>query len=282
MNYKTIVVCADDYGLSPGIGKAIRALIQQGRLSATSCMAASRFWATEAEALLPLRSQADIGLHLTLTDHAPVGRMSDLAPEGRLPPLGRLLGLSFLGRLDRDEILAEFERQLDVFEDAMGGPPDHIDGHHHVHQLPVIREAMAHLYETRLRRHGTYVRYCDESLAAIRRSGVAIRRAALISLLGRSWARTGRKRGIPGNTGYRGVRGFDEPAFAALFPRYLAGLGDGTLIMCHPGLVDAELTAVEDVTVQREDEYRYLASDACGADLAAAGVRIGRFKPAGP
>lgn len=282
MNDKTLVVCADDYGLSPGVGAAIRALIGQGRLSATSCMTSSRFWPAEAEALRPLRASADIGLHLTLTDHAPVAPMPDLAPDGRLPPLGRLMGLAFLGRLDRDEILAEFERQLDAFEAAMGGPPDHVDGHHHVHQLPVVREALLRLYEKRLRPHGTYVRYCDEPLAAIMRIGVAPRRAALISLLGRSWARTGRRRGIPGNRGFRGVRGFDEPSFAALFPRYLAGAKDGALIMCHPGLADAALTAVERVAAQREDEFRYLASDACAAGLAAAGARVGRFRPDSP
>jgi predicted glycoside hydrolase/deacetylase ChbG (UPF0249 family) len=282
MSEKTVVVCADDYGLSPGVGAAIRALIELRRLSATSCMTGCRFWPAEAEALRPLRPQADIGLHLTLTDHAPIGPMPDLAPEGRLPPLGRLMGLAFLGRLDRGEILAEFERQLDAFEAAMGGPPDHVDGHHHVHQLPVVREALALLYEKRLRRHGTYVRYCDEPLGAIARSGVAVTRAAVISLLGRSWARTGRARAIPGNRGFRGVRGFDEASFAVLFRRYLAGAGDNSMIMCHPGFADADLAAVEHVTAQREDEYRYLASSACAEDLVAAGMRIARFRRDAP
>lgn len=282
MGERKVIVCADDYGISPGVGRAIRELIGLGRVSATGCMTGSRHWPAEAEPLRALRANADIGLHLTLTDHAPLGPMPDLAPEGRLPPLGRLMGLAFLGRLERREIAAELERQLDAFEAAMGGPPDFLDGHHHVHQLPVVREVVAEVYERRLRPHGAWVRYCDEPLAALPRIGVAPLRAAVISLIGRSWARRGRRRGIPGNRGFRGVRDFHEPAFAALFPRYLRDIGDGSLVMCHPGFADAELAAVEQVTAQRDDEYRYLASETYGADLAAAGVTVARFRPAAP
>lgn len=274
---RRLVICADDYGLSPGVGTAIRQLIERGRLSATSCMTTTPHWPAEAPALAPLRHRADVGLHLTLTDHAPLGSMPRLAPQGRLPPLGHLLRLSLLRQLDKTEIAAELERQIDAFEVATGSLPDFLDGHHHVHQLPIVRDAVAELYEQRLRAYGAYVRYCDEPLRRIGRIGVAPVRAAVISLLGRGWARLGRSRGIPGNRGFRGVRGFDEPRFGALFPRFLADLPDGALMMCHPGIVDAALTAVEHVTQAREDEYRYLSGDACGEALAAAGVTVTRF-----
>ena len=35
---KPIWLCADDYGISPGVNRAIRELIERGRLNATSVM----------------------------------------------------------------------------------------------------------------------------------------------------------------------------------------------------------------------------------------------------
>ena len=54
MTKTPFILCADDYGLAPGVGRAIRNLIERGRLSATSCMTAGRFWPEEARLLQPL------------------------------------------------------------------------------------------------------------------------------------------------------------------------------------------------------------------------------------
>ena len=49
--------------------------------------------------------------------------------------------------------------------------------------------------------------------------------------------------------------------FAKIFPRFLDGLPDGGLVMCHPGHVDAELEALDPLTHQREREFAYFSSD---------------------
>ena len=85
---RPIILCADDYAIAPGVSRAICALIQQGRLSATGCMTVSPFWREHARWLQLLAGRADIGLHLTLTDLRPLGMMARLAPDGRLPSLG--------------------------------------------------------------------------------------------------------------------------------------------------------------------------------------------------
>ena len=46
-----------------------------------------------------------------------------------------------------------------------------------------------------------------------------------------------------------------------MFPRFLAGLPDGGLVMCHPGHVDAELKRLDSLTDQREREFAYFNSD---------------------
>ncbi len=274
MRDKKIILCADDYGLAPGIGIGIRQLIDQGRVTATGCMTVSPFWPEEARKLGALSSRADIGLHFTLTDHQPLGPMPSLAPDGRLPPLGRLMARAFLGRLDPDEIAGELERQIDRFAAELGRPPDFIDGHHHVHQLPGVRGAVAAAFLRRV--SGGYVRYCAEPMTSLRRIGVATKRAAVISLIGAGWARRGRRSGIPGNRGFRGVRGFTEPSYAALLPRWLERAEDDLLIMCHPGQADDALRQVEHVVDQREEELRVLAGDAFGAALRAAGITLSR------
>lgn len=277
-----IVLSADDYGLAPGVGRAIRDLLAAGRLSATGCMTVSPLWPAEGEALKPFAATADLGLHLTLTDQRPLGSLPELAPQGRFPRLGRLIGLAHAGRLDRAEIAAEVERQIDRFEAVMGRPPDFIDGHHHVHQLPTVGEVVIEAFRRRLAPRGGYLRYCAEPLGAVLRCGVAPARAALIAALGRSFRRRAEALDIPGNTGFRGVRSFRETRpYAELFARFLRGAAPGTLIMCHPGLVDATLAAADPVTAAREEEYRTLAGDAFPAQLRAAGVRLVRLAGAG-
>jgi hypothetical protein len=79
VSQRQIWLCADDYGISPGVSQAIRELIAQERLNATSVMVvAPSFHRSEADALSRLLThgaQAAIGLHLTLS--APFRPLTD-------------------------------------------------------------------------------------------------------------------------------------------------------------------------------------------------------------
>ena len=91
--------------------------------------------------------------------------MPILAPDGRLPPLKALLRAAVLGRLDMPEITLEIQRQIDAFTRHFRQPPAYLDGHQHVHLLPVIRQAVM-LALGRLPA-GTWLRDCREPAAAI-------------------------------------------------------------------------------------------------------------------
>jgi len=71
-------LCADDYGIAPGVNAAIRDLVARRRLNATSVMVlAPSFSRAEAHALAALNAgeqRVAIGLHLTLT--APLGPLT--------------------------------------------------------------------------------------------------------------------------------------------------------------------------------------------------------------
>lgn len=286
-----LVLCADDYGLAPGVDAAIRDLIAAGRLTATSVMSLCPHWRPDAAALRELKDKADVGLHFTLTDQPPLGPMPLLAPAGRLPPLGRLMGWAYRGTLNgaaaRAEIRDELSRQLDAFTRAWGGPPDHIDGHQHVHQLPGIREAVV---DALTALPGTYVRLCGEPVAAVLRRGVAVPKTLLIGGLGGRLARMVRVRGIPANSRFAGVYDFaGSRPFAELMPRFLEGLEEGLdggadgepaarpLVMVHPGLPDAELRRVDSLVEPRLAEYDHLRGPEFAALLERRNIRLTRF-----
>ena len=115
---KTLILCADDYALSPGVSLGIRQLAEAGRISATGAMTCMPYWSSEAPALRALVDRVQVGLHFTLTDQRPLGPMPHLAADGRFPSVGRLLKRSLLGGMPSAEVAAELERQLDAFEAA--------------------------------------------------------------------------------------------------------------------------------------------------------------------
>lgn len=282
---RPIVVCADDYGLAPGVSDAIAGLIRSGRLSATSCMSLCADWRRAAE---PLRESislapADIGLHLTLTDHPALTRATGLGSSGRLPPLARLLPRALAHRLPAAAVADEVRAQFDAFEDAWGTPPDHVDGHQHVHLLPGIREALVAELLRRYPVGRVWVRDCVEPPVRCLWRGEAVGKALFIGALGFALRRQLRAAGIPANAGFSGLHDFSAvPPIGDKMRRFLAGVGPRPLVHVHPGRVDAALIACDTLTTPREAELAYLASDQFARDLAAAGLRPARFAAFAP
>ncbi len=267
-----LLLCADDYAMHPLIDQAVQQLALAGRLSATSCMTTAPGWRQAARALPALRPGLSVGLHFNLTE----GHGGVYAARG----LGALLRAAYLGRLPRRQLQAAWRAQLDAFEDALGTPPDFIDGHQHVHQLPGVRQAL--LAELQ-------ARYGNQAalpwLRSTRPAGALWRspKALVIALLGgysatRQWQRAG----LGMNAGFGGVYGFDAPQVADYrrhMQHWLAQMpASGGLLMCHPA--SAALPG-DALGAQRRVEHDYLASAAFAEDLAQAGTRLhqGPFRP---
>jgi predicted glycoside hydrolase/deacetylase ChbG (UPF0249 family) len=82
-------------------------------------------------------------------------------------------------------------------------------------------------------------------------------------------------RGIRTNPAFAGTYTFDRTAqIAALFPRFLAGLPDGGVVMCHPGEVDDELRRLDPLTDLRAREYAYFLGEDFAALLRSQGVSL--------
>jgi predicted glycoside hydrolase/deacetylase ChbG (UPF0249 family) len=270
----SLVLCADDFALSPGVSTAVIALFERARLSATSCMTASPLWPQHARWLKPFAETVDVGLHLTLTTLGPLSRPRRLAPDGRFPALGEVTRRAFLGQLDQEEVRTELEHQLDAFEQVWGGSPAFVDGHHHVHLLPGVRDLVLQLVDARA--PDAYVRQCWDPVGWIVRRGVAITRALVLATLSRPLK--SRLVGRRTNDSFRGVSNFaDHTAYPDQFRRYLLGPGRRPLIMCHPGRVDDLLPSLDPVSRQRELEFDYLMGPVFLNDVAEAGYRLSRM-----
>ncbi|HWB45483.1 MAG TPA: ChbG/HpnK family deacetylase [Hyphomicrobiaceae bacterium] len=257
-----IILCADDYALTEGVSRAIGELAAARRLSATSALVTTAHWPATVPRLRAHRRHLAIGLHLNLTLGAPLGTMRRLAPSGQFPPRSALMAWSLLGLLSRREIAEEINRQLDRFEQGFGHPPDHIDGHEHVHVLPGIRTALLDAVARRYASAKPLVRDPSDRFGAIAARGVAPAKAALVSLLASGFAAAARQRDIPVNDGFSGFSSFSTSVpYAQELAKAFNSPAPRHIIMCHPGHPDAELAAIDAVVARRRMEYDALMHD---------------------
>ncbi|MGX7703628.1 ChbG/HpnK family deacetylase [Methylobacterium sp. Gmos1] len=269
---RPVVLCADDYGLSPGVSRGILALARMKRISATGSMTNIPAFPEAAPGLRELSGTVGLGLHLTLTAGAPLGALPRLAPGGRLPSLGRLMRLALSGGLTPADVRPEIERQLDAFAAAMGRLPDFVDGHQHVHVLPGVRGAL--LAALAARGWRGWLRDPGDRVAAIRARPQA-GKALVVAGLGLGFGAAVRQAGFAANRGFSGFSDFAEgDGFSGAFEASFRALGPAPVVMCHPGEIDEELRALDPVVASRPLELAYLASDRFGDFLERAALRL--------
>ena len=276
---RPLLLCADDYGLSPAVDQAVAALVRAGRLSAFSCLSNGPTWPQAASQVPALRRQAQAGLHLNLSEGRPLSAAL-AARWPQLPALPRLLLLAHAGLLPLEAVHAELAAQWAAFVAATGAEPDFLDGHQHVHHLPGVRDWVLERAASR----GVPVR----STARVAGPGPAFKRWVIEHSGGQALARGLRQRGLPHHPLLLGAYGFDDTDYRGLMQRWLAQVpAAGALLFCHPGLAApaGPLYGVPEdgpdaIAPARQREYAYLAGDEFPADLAAAGVVLATAWPA--
>jgi predicted glycoside hydrolase/deacetylase ChbG (UPF0249 family) len=273
---RKIWLCADDYGISPSVSGAIRDLVGQGRINATSVMVvAPSFHRSEAASLNALRAhgaRVAVGLHLTLS--APFQPLSKgFAPlvDKAFPSYGAMLARACLHRLDRKALEAEVAAQIRMFAHEFGRTPDFIDGHQHVHIFPQVQDAL--FMVARALAPGAWIRQCGRAGTLSARIGDP--KGLALDVLSKRFRERAAAMGVRTNPAFAGTYAFSDAAdFAALFPRFLDGIPDGGLVMCHPGVVDAELRRLDPLTTLREKEYAYFSGESFPKLLASHGISL--------
>jgi predicted glycoside hydrolase/deacetylase ChbG (UPF0249 family) len=248
--HKQITICADDFALDQESCDAILRLAETGRISAVACFSDSPLWPEMGLRLKNLPAGPLIGLHFNLTQ--PFGY--------ECMTLRRAIVDALTHRIDPRAVSSALERQIERFVSVVGALPDFIDGHEHVHALPVIadvvrRAANAARPEAPIPLRAVH-RFFGPTDAPLKRW--VIRALAALGNLG---ARAVTQR--PLNTAFAGDYSLRSSAsYQELFQSWLELAPEGALIMCHPRLERSGKTGSAGA-----NELRFLESDAYADEL---------------
>lgn len=141
---RQLIVTADDFNLSAGVSQGILEAHRHGIVTETSAMV-NLGDLQQALAVLTEAPRLGVGLHLNITRGRPLAPLR--AVQDLLGSDGQFLGSpqALPVQLRIEAVRAEFRAQLESFRAAFGRLPQHLDTHHHVHQHPVVLEALLDL-----------------------------------------------------------------------------------------------------------------------------------------
>jgi predicted glycoside hydrolase/deacetylase ChbG (UPF0249 family) len=137
-----LILNADDFGLTPGINRAIAELHSAGALTSATLMANGPAF-DDAVALAHAQPTLGIGCHIVLTDGVPLSPPETiptlLSPDRKTfrPSLGNFFLAALLGKIDAADIFREAHAQIQRIQ-QQGIPLTHIDTHKHTHILPGV------------------------------------------------------------------------------------------------------------------------------------------------
>src|SRR4051794_5763025 len=274
---RRIWLCADDYGLSEGVNRAIRDLIGRGRLNATSVMmvgpAIGRDEVAALKTVAATRSRCAIGLHATLTaPFRPLTMHFRPTDGGMFLPFAKLLRMGLSRRLDSEMIHAELLVQLATFKEMFGRAPDFVDGHQHAQLFPQVRDGF--LSAVKEAAPNAWVRQGGRNQPLARRLGAP--KALFLDILSAQFRRRAARVNIAFNPGFAGAYDFSQQSdFSVLMRQFLDALPENGVIMCHPGFVDETLVSLDPLTNQREREHAFLGGEQFPELLAANKVTLG-------
>ena len=247
---RSLILNADDFGLTPGINRAVLELHQSGALTSATLMAAAPAFAAAVE-MAQTHPSLGVGCHVVLVDGeptAPPDAISTLldpaSPQPAFyPTLGGFLRALFWGRIDPLHIEREAAAQIAKLR-AHGIQPTHVDTHKHTHMfprvlLPVLRAAQGQGVRA--------IRNPFEPAWSVQATPQAplARRAEvhLLRTLRTRFLRSVRAAGLrtpEGSLGVLATGTLDAPALRAILARVPAGTWE---LVCHPAQVDDALRA---------------------------------------
>ena len=199
MTERLLVVNADDFGLTPGVCRAILRAGRDGIVTSTSVLATGPALGGFVSALRD--SELGSGAHLCAVGHHPPLLSSREIPtlvdrDGRLPDGWRpFLARLASGRIEPEDLEREFDAQIAVLHDA-GLQITHLDTHQNIHLWPSVARVLVDLAE----------RWKIRAIRLTRSNGRSFV-ALAVRTLSRRLARRARHAGL---TGPETSAGFDE------------------------------------------------------------------------
>ena len=148
---RSLIVNADDFGLSTGVNRGVIECAEHGILTSASLMVR---WPAAAEAATYSRQNRNISVGL----HVDLGEWVQRNGEWQL--LYQVVDTN-----DARAVESEIEKQTTNFLRLVGQNPTHLDSHQHVHRNEPARTILLKLAQrlgVPLREHDPRVRYCGD------------------------------------------------------------------------------------------------------------------------
>ncbi len=247
---KRLIINADDFGVTPGVNRAIVELNIAGALSSATLMATSGSFAEAARESIQHFSLGT-GCHVTFVDGNPLLDADSIkalasAPNGHFrETLGQFARDLLLGAIPEAEIEAEATAQIRRLQ-AAGVTVTHVDTHKHAHVFPgvyrpllrasqscgvrAIRNPFEPDWSLRVTQGASVLRRVQVRMLRSMRAGFvdAVRRAGLTT--------------TDGAIGVLATGSLDVETLRA----FLGAMPEGDWeLCCHPGYVDAALDGVQ-------------------------------------
>jgi len=284
-----LIINADDFGLTPGVNRAIAECCERGVVSSATLMATGTAM-PEASKLAATLPKLSVGCHVVLVDGSPLLPAAEVlslafadAGSAFAPTLGGFVQRALTGRFSTAEIEAESAAQFKKLRDS-GVAISHFDTHKHTHVFPAILRPL-------LRAARTF------GIRAVRNPFVPARALAFEDLRKRPalwkryWQTRALRRFLPafhellaehgmispdGCVGVMETGLLDADLFAAMIQAVAEALPEGTWEMvCHPGYDDAELAAVRTrLRASRQAELEVLTSADARSLLEKSGIEL--------
>lgn len=146
---RTLVVTADDLGLTRGVNRAVRRAHLDGVVTATSMLAVGREF-DDAARMLRATPTLELGAHLALVGEDPPLLSAREVPtlvdrRGAFPLSYRtVVARGLAGRIDADDVRRELGAQLERVV-GVGVPVTHVDTHQHTHLWPLVGRVVTDL-----------------------------------------------------------------------------------------------------------------------------------------
>lgn len=276
----TLVVNADDFGITQGASDAIVACHLAGSVTSTTLM--SSLDAAEYAAQLAKRTPSlGVGLHFNLTLGRPMISGSDatslVGPSGEFLSRGELLRRCLFLQVKAQQIKEELESQYLRMRE-LGLMPTHVDSHQHVHVIPVIFRVVSE-FASRVK-IPLRMPWRWQGAVAEKSMRRRVREFALDQSLRRCNAQKPKE--VPSNDGFCSVFDLDvDPAaltlhsYSQLLQPYRSGVVE---LMVHPAEVDEGLKTRTSITAISDVENRLLRSPEFADHVKALGFHLESYR----
>jgi predicted glycoside hydrolase/deacetylase ChbG (UPF0249 family) len=258
----SVIVTADDLGLSAGVTRGVLEAHRSGVVRSTSLLVTFPA-AEEAAALALAEPDLEIGLHIDLvggrpaSDPAAVPSLCD--KDGRFYPLPAFTRRLFTGQVRASELAAELRAQT-ARARAWGVPALAWDSHRHVHLMPPVALVVGRV----ARELGVrWVRRARAPRLRTQLKTASLHAASLVSELA--------LRGLGGPAWYVDLTSH-RPRLDATGVALLAAYGGLGELSAHPGYVDDDLRKRDVLVDERTDDLALLTDPLLRTALGQSGV----------